>query len=80
MFFFRFSTSYFCISDLSLGKFDENTKCVGLARVGSPKQRLVFCTLRKMKEVDLGDPLHSLIIPGKLQVLEEQYLLQFANC
>ncbi|KAK6638814.1 hypothetical protein RUM43_007083 [Polyplax serrata] len=66
-------------NDLSLGKFDENTKCVGLARVGSPKQRLVFCTLRKMKEVDLGDPLHSLIIPGTLQVLEEQYLLQFAN-
>ena len=58
---------------------DEETKCVGLARIGSHDQKIIFCSLKEMEKVDLGKPLHSLIIPGKLQILEEQYLHQFAN-
>lgn len=63
------------------GNFDssysKNTKVVGLARVGSPSQKIVYCSLEQMSSMDLGDPLHSLIIPGEIQPLEEEYLNQF---
>jgi len=57
--------------------FDKDTKVVGLARVGCQDQRLVYCSLEEMSSTDLGGPLHSLIIPGDIQPLEEEYLNQF---
>ncbi|XP_076268372.1 diphthine methyl ester synthase isoform X1 [Rhynchophorus ferrugineus] len=56
----------------------EDNLAVGLAHVGSDNQQIVACSLSKMKEVDLGGPLHSLIIPGPvLHPLEEEYLQKF---
>ncbi|KAG8234617.1 hypothetical protein J437_LFUL015030 [Ladona fulva] len=58
--------------------YKESTLCVGVARVGSPTQQIVACSLKEMKEVDLGKPLHSLVITGgKLHPLEEEYLETF---
>ncbi|KAE8742823.1 hypothetical protein FOCC_FOCC011561 [Frankliniella occidentalis] len=59
--------------------YSENTLCVGLARVGSPSQQIVAATLKEMSETDLGAPLHSLIICGDIQPLEEEYLQQFLS-
>jgi len=51
---------------------------IGLARVGADSQQIVVCSLREMAEVDLGKPLHSLIIPGPiLHPLEQDYLKKF---
>lgn len=51
---------------------------VGLARVGSDQQKIVACSLGKMVEVDLGSPLHSLIVCAKdLHPLELEFLEQF---
>ncbi|KAJ8924061.1 hypothetical protein NQ315_006838 [Exocentrus adspersus] len=56
----------------------EDSLCVGLARVGSESQQIAACSLRQMAELDLGGPLHSLIIPGpSLHPLETEYLKQF---
>lgn len=53
---------------------------VGLARIGSEDQKIVVCTLRQMKETDLGKPLHCLIVPAKnLHPLEAEFLVQFAS-
>jgi diphthine synthase len=52
----------------------EETVCIGLARVGSSTQSIVKTTLLKAMEVDLGAPLHSLVIPGTLHPLEEEIL------
>nr|CAD7586561.1 unnamed protein product [Timema genevievae] len=56
----------------------EKTLCVGVARVGSPSQKIVACSLEEMRSTDLGSPLHSLVIAGRLQPLELEYLVQFA--
>lgn len=58
--------------------FTEDTVCVGLSRVGSDAQRTVCATLQEMTQIDLGEPLHSLIIPGEMHSLERDMLLQFA--
>lgn len=56
----------------------KESLCVGLARVGSDAQKIVCCTLEQMVNVDLGGPLHSLIIPAtQLHPLEIEYLEQF---
>lgn len=58
--------------------FTEDTVCVGLSQVGSDAQRIVSATLQEMTQIDLGEPLHSLIIPGEMHSLERDMLLQFA--
>lgn len=60
--------------------YDENTLFVGLSRVGSESQRIVACSLKEMKEYDLGPPLHSLILPSNnMHELEKEYLQQFSK-
>lgn len=62
-------------SDLA---FNENSLCVGLARVGHDTQQIVVASFSEMKGIDLGAPLHSLVIPAKnLHPLETDYLKQF---
>lgn len=51
--------------------------CVGAARIGWPDQKIVAGTLADMVNVDLGSPLHSMVIVGILHPLEEQFLKQF---
>ncbi|XP_024426210.1 diphthine methyl ester synthase isoform X1 [Desmodus rotundus] len=56
----------------------EDTLCVGLARVGAEDQRIAAGTLQQMCTVDLGGPLHSLIITGgSLHPLETEMLSLF---
>ena len=59
--------------------YEEDTICVGLSRVGCDDQNIVCTTLKKMKEIDIGPPLHSLVIPGKLHFLEIEMLKLFAD-
>lgn len=60
--------------------YTENTLFVGLARVGHETQAIKACTLLEMAEIDLGSPLHSLILPSKkLHPLEIEYLQQFSD-
>ncbi|KAI4478209.1 hypothetical protein M0804_012167 [Polistes exclamans] len=59
--------------------FTENSLVVGLARIGSDDQNIIACSLQEMKKIDLGKPLHSLIIPAeKLHPLEINFLRQYA--
>ncbi|XP_050295679.1 diphthine methyl ester synthase [Anthonomus grandis grandis] len=56
----------------------ESNLCIGVARVGSETQKITACSLKEMAEVDLGGPLHSLIIVGPhLHPLEEEYIEKF---
>lgn len=63
-------------SDAELA-YSEKTLCIGLVRVGSPKQKIFGASLFEMAHLDLGPPLHSLIIAGQLQPVEVEYLQQF---
>lgn len=54
---------------------NDGTLCVGAARIGWSDEKFVTTTLRRMAdEVDLGRPLHSLVIVGQLHPLEIDYL------
>lgn len=59
--------------------YHENTICVGLARLGSDEQKIVSSSLQEMASLDLGKPLHSLIITGHLHPLEIDMLRLFAS-
>ncbi|KRX85279.1 Diphthine synthase [Trichinella sp. T6] len=52
----------------------ENSRCVGLARIGWPDQKIVCRSLAEMSTTDLGEPLHSLVIVGSTHPLEEEAL------
>lgn len=53
------------------------TLCVGLARMGQPTQKIVAGTLQELTMIDMGDPLHSLIICGALHDLELEVLKEY---
>lgn len=59
--------------------FTHQSLTVGLARVGCEDQKIIACSLEDMIYVDLGSPLHCLIIPAeKLHPLETEFLIQYA--
>lgn len=52
---------------------------VGAARVGALDQKLVAGTLKELAEVDMGPPLHSLVLLGrKTHDLEKDYIREYA--
>ena len=60
-----------------LDAYSEDSVAIGVARVGSPSQLIVAGSMQKLLEVDFGEPLHSLIIPGDMHVVESEFLEQF---
>lgn len=60
--------------------FTEQSLFVGVARVGHETQAIKACTLTDMSTLELGPPLHSLVLPAKkLHPLEIEYLQQFSD-
>lgn len=61
------------------GVFGPDSLAVGAARVGAPDQKLAAGTLKELTEVDMGRPLHSLVLLGrKTHDLEKDYIREFA--
>ncbi len=60
------------------GLCGPNDIAVGLARLGQKTQKIVLGTLKHLSQIDMGPPLHSLIIPGDMHVLEKEFLQAFA--
>lgn len=52
--------------------YDENTQCIGLARIGTSTQRISSGTMKQFLDRDLGEPMHSFVICGTLHDIEEQ--------
>ncbi len=59
------------------GLISKETFCIGLARIGSDTQKIVYGPLNKVKATDFGPPLHCLIFPSKLHFIEEEGLSEF---
>ena len=57
----------------------EDSICVGVARVGADSQAICTSTLKSMADTDLGEPLHSLVVPGHMHPLELDMLKQFTS-
>ena len=52
----------------------SSSDVVSLARVGTDTQRLVTSSLAQAADLDMGPPLHSLVIPGNCHFLEQESL------
>ncbi|XP_075901678.1 diphthine methyl ester synthase [Nelusetta ayraudi] len=52
----------------------EDTLCVGVARLGADNQLIQVATLQQLASCDLGGPLHSLVVSGRLHPLEVDML------
>lgn len=62
-----------------LGAFTEETPIVVGCRLGSPEQLIAFGTAGELAGREFGEPLHILIVPGKLHEMEEKFLSAFKN-
>ncbi|KAL2006717.1 hypothetical protein VTN00DRAFT_9385 [Thermoascus crustaceus] len=61
------------------GVYGPDSLAVGAARVGAANQKLVAGTLKELTEVDMGPPLHSLVLLGRrTHDLERDYIREFA--
>ena len=59
--------------------YGPDSIAVGAARVGAADQKLVAGTLKELTEVELGPPLHSLVLVGRnTHDLEKDYIREFA--
>lgn len=61
------------------GVYGPDSLAVGAARVGAANQKLVSGTLQELAEVDMGEPLHSLVLLGRrTHDLERDYIRSYA--
>ena len=56
------------------GAFDEGTMCVGVARLGTPGQSILYGSMAELQGADFGEPLHSLVIPGEVTEFEQEVM------
>lgn len=57
--------------------YTESTNCIGMARLGQPDQKIVAGTMEQIRNIDFGEPLHSLAIVGETHCLEQEILQHF---
>ena len=62
-----------------IGLIDENTLAIGIARVGSSDVIVRAGKISELIEFDFGSPLHCIIIPSKLHIVEAEYLVEIAG-
>ncbi len=64
---------------LGKGLITERSLFCAAARVGSTRQALFAGYPEEIASVDLGPPLHCMVMPGKLHFMEAQALVALAN-
>jgi len=61
------------------GVYGEDSLAIGCARVGADDQKFACGTLKELSDIDLGPPLHSLVLLGtRVHELERDYIKRFA--
>lgn len=57
---------------------DDTLLCVA-SKVGSPEERVFAGYPKDLLEMDLGEPLHTVVLPGNLHFMEAYALVKFAG-
>lgn len=61
------------------GVYGPETLAIGVARIGAVDQKMASGTLAQLCEVDLGEPLHSVILLGsRAHDLERDFIREYA--
>lgn len=58
---------------------DENTKIFTICRFGTPTEELAYEGIVDIRSRNFGGPLHSIIIPAKLDVVEQELVNSLFN-
>jgi len=59
--------------------YGDSSLAIGAARIGAKEQRMVVGTLKELCDVDLGPPLHSLVLLGsRRHELERDFIRPFS--
>jgi diphthine synthase len=58
------------------GVFKPSRPIICLVRIGYPDYRVVVTRLERARELDLGEPPHSLIVPARLSPVEAEVLMR----
>jgi diphthine synthase len=66
-------------ADLLAAEWDADALGVAVARAGSPDPVVAADRLGRLAELDFGDPLHALVVPGELHHLEAEALQAFGD-
>jgi diphthine synthase len=66
-------------ADLLAAQWDADALGVAVARAGSPDPVVAADRLGRLAELDFGDPLHALVVPGELHHLEAEALQAFGD-
>ncbi|CAL4914431.1 unnamed protein product [Urochloa decumbens] len=54
--------------------YDEDSLCIGVARLGSDDEKIVAGPMGKLVDLDFGPPPHCLVIVGETTLVEEEML------
>ena len=71
----------FLTADRAAAMLADHLECVGvaIARAGGPDPLVVADALSALAERSFGDPLHLLVLPGDLHVVEHDALVELAG-
>ncbi|MDO5843320.1 MAG: diphthine synthase [Methanobrevibacter ruminantium] len=61
------------------GLVNEETLAIGIARVGSKDNLVKAGYVKDLIDFDFGGPLHCIVIPSKLHIVEAEYLVEVAG-
>ncbi len=61
------------------GLITEDTLAMGIARVGSSDVVVKAGKISELIDYDFGGPLHCIVIPSKLHIVEAEYLVEIAG-
>lgn len=64
--------------DRGEGTYGPRSLAVAVARLGAADQQMAAGTLQQISALDLGAPLHSLVLLGEAHDLEREYIREFA--
>ncbi len=61
------------------GLINEDTLAIGIARVGSKDCIVKAGKIKDLIDYNFGEPLHCIVIPSKLHIVEAEYLVDVAG-
>jgi len=61
------------------GLITEDTLAMGIARVGSRDVVVRAGKIKELRDFDFGGPLHCIVIPSKLHIVEAEYMVEIAG-
>lgn len=62
----------YCEKETKLGLINENTKIMVVSRFGCDNEMAYYKAIKELLLIDFGEPLHSIIIPAEMDLVEKE--------